>query len=220
MKLLFLVPCAVLMTGCGLVLGTQVQGSGKASTANYTVGKGQKLEPFTKIETSGSFDVEIQQGPQSDVVVSGDDNILPLVKLESKDGVLYVSITKGYSTHNDLVLKVTLPKVEGMTINGSGSAHLEGIHGDSVALAIEGSGDIYAKGDAESVAASIDGSGSIHADTLKVKSATTSISGSGSIDVDSSNTLAAEISGSGDINYKGDPKVTKAIDGSGGVNKL
>lgn len=222
MKSLALVLVGVVAaTGChglhGLHFGSSVQGSGKSATRKVSVGPGKEVKSFTKINTHGSFDVNVKIGAQSDLVVTGDDNIVKLVEFRVDGQTLHIKTTDSYSTHLGLKVDVTVPKLNGYSIDGSGDAVIAGAQGEELGLSISGSGSIRASGSSKKLSAAISGSGDIDASEVTADSASADISGSGTIKVGKSQALAAAIAGSGDILYKGKPSVSKSIHGSGDV---
>jgi hypothetical protein len=210
----------VASSGCKMICGTQIQGSGKPGTRNVTVGSGKTIGDFKRIEANGAFEIEVKQGPQSDIVITGDDNLVKIVELKLDGDTLKVGTTQDYSTHNKLKLSVTMPAIEGLQVNGSGDAIISGLSGGSSSLQINGSGEIKATGSATKIDAEINGSGDIDATGVTTEEAEASISGSGTIKVNATKTLDANVTGSGEIRYKGSPKVEKNVTGSGDVTPL
>jgi hypothetical protein len=218
MKWLLLIGvAAVSASGCK-VLHARIQGSGNLSTRTVAIGK--EVKPFTQIETNGAYDLIVSQGPQSDLKITGDDNIITAVKLTNEGDKLVIGMEDDYTSSNKLRIEVTMPKVAGIAINGSGTAKVAKIQGDNLALAINGSGEMDVDGAVEALDISISGSAEIDASDLRAADVQTSISGSGSIQTSAEKTLSASISGSGEIRYKGQPKVSKSIAGSGEVSPL
>lgn len=175
---------------------------------------------FTKVSSKGSFDVEIKQGSASDVVVEGDENIVKLVRLKVVGETLEIDTEGNYTTSTRLVVKITLPKIEGIDLSGSGNTTVSGVKADDLDVDISGSGNIKIDGTAKKLSASVSGSGVIDANTLEAKDADADISGSGSIKVFATKNLNVDIAGSGEVSYKGSPNLKKDITGSGEVKPL
>lgn len=189
-------------------------------TKTITAGPGKALASFTKVKSYGSFDVEIKQGPQSDVVIEGDENIVKIVECKVEGDALIIKTTENYTTSTKLVVKVTMPAIDGLDLSGSGSINASDVSGDKLAIDLSGSGDITVNGKVRSLTADISGSGGIEASALEAEDATVDIAGSGSARVFANGALTGEISGSGDIRYKGSPKLTKDINGSGEIERM
>lgn len=218
MKWLLLIGAAALMSSGCKVFHARIQGSGKLTTRNVEVGK--DIKPFTHIETNGAYELIVTQGPQGDLKITGDDNIVSAVKLTNEGEKLVIGMDDDYTSNNRLKIEVTMPTIAGIAINGSGGAKVAKVQGDDLQLAINGSGDMDVEGSVESLDISINGSAEIDASNLRAAEVQTSISGSGSIQTFAEKTLSASISGSGEIRYKGQPKVSKSIAGSGEVSPL
>jgi hypothetical protein len=202
-------------SGCHFVMDkASIQGSGKSATRVVD------MTGFSKIEANGAFDVEIRQGAKSELKVVGDDNLVKLVKFQNQDGVLTAGIDGNYSSKTGLKIIAVMPKVEGLTINGSGNGWLNDVQGDKLEMEINGSGEMKANGKVDNLAVQINGSGDIDASAVESKSASASISGSGSIRVNATNSLNAAVSGSGEVRYKGTPTVSKSVDGSGEIEPM
>lgn len=212
MKSIALVLAAsAIATGCSVVDMHRVHGSGVSAT------RAVQTSAFKRIETNGAFDLEVQQASKSDLKVIGDDNIVKLVKFENRGDTLVVWVDENYSADSKLRIVASMPMVEGIQINGSGSATIKDVKGDKLELEINGSGDISAVGNVKEFSAKINGSGDIDGSGVESDAASAAISGSGTIKVYANKSLSAAVSGSGDILYKGKPQVSKSIDGSGEV---
>jgi hypothetical protein len=192
----------------------RVVGSGTIETETRDV------EGFDEIAilTSGEVTVDVT-GTQS-LSVTTDDNILPLVTTESRDGTLTVGSRENtsYSPTDEVAYAVTATTFSGVTIRGSANVTVTGIDTDTFSVTVAGSGNVDLAGSADSLDISIPGSGRIDAEDLTVRSADISINGSGSAAVNTSDELDVTINGSGSVTYLGSPtNVSQSINGSGSV---
>jgi hypothetical protein len=200
-----------------------IVGSGHKATRTVAVGKGKSIAPFSKVLLTGAFDLDVKGGGQSDIKITGDDNLLSLVKLSVKGDTLIVETKEGANYSSKIGLKVSFSSssLNGVSISGSGDAKLTNFKADKAQFAISGSGDIQVVGQANSVDGSISGSGDIDLAKMPARSASASIAGSGTIKLNVTDKLSANISGSGDIRYAGKPKsVSKSVVGSGEIRPL
>jgi hypothetical protein len=200
---------AVGATGC---LGS-VKGNGHAQTET------RALTGFTKISNDTSFDVDIAQGDHFDVLVTTDDNLLPLVLTTVEGETLRIHADKPYSTAAQSTVRVALPSLRGVASAGSGDVTIHGISGGTaLELELAGSGALSFDGTAGDLDVSISGSGTA---TLRGKSAKLALNVSGSGAVDAVGLLATgasvAITGSGtaSLNVNGDAKINDQ--GSGNV---
>ena len=211
---------ASLLISCSVISGAcvfdSVAGSGKIVTEPRTV------SGFSAVSLSGSGQVTIEQTGMESLTVTTDDNLLPYIKTDVKGSTLELgfkdSMTSLMPTH-DIVFRLTVRKLEGLDISGSGKADAKGLDPDRVKIKISGSGEVLAQGTANDLDLGISGSGRYRGEDMRSKRATIDISGSGGAVVAASETLKADVSGSGSIEYIGDPQVTQHVSGSGSVHR-
>lgn len=203
-----LIACVVLVAGCN-VLDAE-PGNGKAGRQI------RALAPFHAVELSGSLVGDIAIGPTQSVEITGDENLLPLVETDVRDGALRVHTTKNVRPKLEIAVHVVVPAIDAVSLSGSCTAKVQG-QGDTLALSLSGSGSITASGKVGAL--SIQGSGSTKVDAaaLAADRVRVSISGSGAAEVAAATALDVDISGSGTVLYHGHPKVTKSVSGSGSV---
>lgn len=216
----------------------KIEGNGQLKKENRTMGH------FTKVSSSGSWDVMIAYGAEHSVQVEGDENLLSYIETKVEDNKLFIQPKKNSNlrSKNKIVVYVILPNLTGvylsgsgdmigkgnfsndgklsLAISGSGNIKLEINNAKSVDCSIAGSGKIQVAGKAETLLTSISGSGSVDAYSLYSNEVTARISGSGNAKVFANKTIDASISGSGNVHYKGAPEsIQKRTAGSGRVVK-
>lgn len=210
--------------------GPSIVGSGNV------VVEERSLTAFDQIETNGSFNVIISQGPDQIVEVEGDDNILSIISTRVRGGELEIRNTKNYRSNNQVTLYITIPVISSIQLLGSGSVFGETIiTGDLLDVELNGSGNVdleldYIKLEVECKGAGnfqmygstsqqeveIAGSGNYDARQLNSENCKIKIAGSGNGEVTVDNILEAEINGSGNITYFGNPAFVESnIHGSG-----
>jgi len=198
----------------------------------------RKLAEFDEIELRIAGDLHVTIGEPTPLELKGDDNILPLIETEVRDGRLVISTERPLKAKQTLLLKVTVADLKAAEIRGSGDMHIRGVDNESLSLGISGSGDLHFDGKTERLIASVAGSGDAHlvgkarqltvniagsgdvtAFGLEARTGSVSIAGSGDAKVSVAGSLSIMIAGSGDVHYAGDPKVSKVICGSGDIKK-
>jgi hypothetical protein len=227
----------LLFSSCQLFGFRHIEGNGVVATQTRNVSKANRLK------MAGSFDVEITQGPTVSVQIEGDDNILPYIIVEEREGFLVIKSKEyiSYSASNDIKVFITTPNLEEVILAGSGNiigkSKFSG--SDKLILKIAGSGDMKMEVNTPNVHSEIAGSGSItlngetkdesvkiagvgdyNADGLKAENAKVSIAGSGDVKVFAAEDLDVNIAGAGTVYYKGSPKVKQHVAGSGEVKKI
>ncbi|MBC3539508.1 head GIN domain-containing protein [Rufibacter sediminis] len=203
------------------------------------------LAAFQKISLAYPADVILRQGSSQSVKVEGDAEQLAQLVTEVENGRLIIKRIDqerdfNWSSNKDRVtIYITVPRVEALSVSGSGKIRGEGtFKGSSLDLAVSGSGNIQLAANVENVSSRISGSGSIELKgegqqstisvsgsgsmkgyQFKTSQANVSISGSGSCEVNATSSLKSSISGSGRVMYEGSPNVDSRVSGSGSVKK-
>lgn len=120
--------------------------------------------------------------------------------------------------HGRAVVGVALPEIQAVKLKGSGDITLLDLQQAGIELEIEGSGDITAYGQVESLTVVVAGSGDVDCSDLTANRASLSIAGSGDIEAFVRQSVTAQVVGSGDILVRGNPaQRTKQVVGSGDV---
>jgi len=214
-------------------IGPAVQGSGVVTTERRDVA------PFQRIEVDGAVDVVARAGAAPSLAVTGDDNLLPFVQTEVRDGTLHIDIERSYRSRRGLRVTLATPELESVSVGGSSEVQVTDVRGPSFALSVSGSSEVTAKGEvgrldvsvsgsgsigmsgrAEHVEASVSGSGDLDLYRVRSRTARVGVSGSGSVAVYPTERLEADVSGSGEVRYGGNPRTTTRISGSGSVSKV
>ncbi len=230
----FLAAIMLLSTGTSC---RRIKGNGNLQSENRQVANARK------VKLSGSYDVEITQGPVTSVKVEADENILPFIVTSEKNGVLTIRSEDNItlSTEHNIKVYITTDKLEMVTLAGSGNITGKNkfTGGDQLTLRIAGSGDMDIEANTPKVDAEIAGSGSItvkgetkdqhitivgsgnyNADQLKSENTVVKIVANGDAKVFADANLDINITGSGSVYYKGDAAIKQHIIGSGDIKKI
>jgi hypothetical protein len=211
------------------------------------VGQGEVVQKtltvsdFHGIEVEGAMDVELTQSAERSVVVEAQANIADLVTTEVKNGVWHLGTKEGYTTSKNFVVRVSVPSIDMIAMEGSGDLKGHGtfkmselalstagsgnisidVEAGNVNTAVSGSGDVKLGGSCTKLKVSVAGSGDVNAKGLRSATASVSVAGSGDVAVNTSEELNASIAGSGDVTYEGSPsRVRKDVSGSGEVRAV
>ena len=180
----------------------------------------RSLSEFTGVEISGMFSAKIRCGESPGITVSGDDNLIPLVKTEVRDSRLLVYVIQDIDPRTDLSVDITTPGVSSVSVSGLSSVELAKVQGKRLTLVLSGAGSMNAEGSVDNADLVITGAGRITTQKLAARNLGITMSGAGKADVFATDTLNVTISGAGSVNYYGNPReVTKSISGVGFVTK-
>lgn len=226
----------LLLSGC-FINDEKIKGNGNTSTETRSVSSADRIESL------GSFNVEIIVGSTPSVRIEGESNLIPYIITENTDGLLRIRVKKGYNIQTSRPLKifVTTPKLELVSLAGSGDIKGSGkfsgadkleldiagsgnisleVNTPKINADIAGSGDINLVGETRDLSIEIAGSGNFDGMNMMSENVNISIAGSGDVNVFADKKLDIDIAGMGDISYKGNAVVTKSIAGSGKIIKL
>jgi len=205
---------AGLICGCDPTGGARVVGSGNVITQTPTV------DAFEAVHFVGAFTVDVAVGKPSSVAITTDDNIMPLITTTVEGGTLVVRLTEHVKPSQSNLVKITVPSLVRLAVEGAASAKITDIAGPSFEFSSSGAGEVTATGAVDELTFHVSGAGSIDALGLEAKAVKVSISGAGSVQTHAVDTLDISLSGIGSVKYKGDPKVTKSVSGLGTVSKV
>jgi len=215
-----LLTVAVVLAGCGDISITfgddesNVKGSGKQATVTRAVG------PFTAIDATGIGRLTLRVGEDDSLKITADDNILPLIKSEVKDGVLVLSTKGATKSKTDIVFDVTAKTIKRLENSGTVSIDAKGFSGGDLAVETSGVGSITLAGRVDSLKAELSGVGSLEAEELVADRVKTSLSGVGSASVRAEKSISGSVSGVGSLTWKGAATdVSTSVSGIGRVSK-
>lgn len=172
------------------------------------------LEKFDKIEASASAVLQVAVGAsETSVVVTGDDNVVPLVKTTVVGGVLRIHAEEGHSNRLPVVVKIALPRLAAIETSGASRITVTGLSGERFRLDGSGSTQATISGAIDSLEIDISGAGRVNATNLAARRAEIVTSGAGHVEVNARDELRVSVSGVGKITYLGNPTITKTISG-------
>jgi hypothetical protein len=204
----------VLLAGCTIYVSDSLVGNGVATTSTRTV------DTFNEIELTGAARLEITIGALQPITLTGDENLLPLIKTEVASGKLTISSTEGYIAQTPLVIRIAVPDVTKLTLTGGGAVSLSGLQNSALSVLVIGAGELDLAGQTDQFTLSITGAGEVDALSLVAKAVNVSVTGAGDASVQASETLNVLIEGFGVVSYRGNPVVTPHISGLGSLEQL
>ena len=191
--------------------GVSTSGALKGSGRQQTIDR--KVSEFSSIESNGSFDIVYQQGVFA-LSLTGDDNIIPHVLTKIVDTTLVISMNKSYQSQHAIILNISAPFINAMTVKGSSDIKLQQIKTDNLHLKLSGSGDVFAEGRVNNLKIDIDGTVEGTFKQLMANNVTVDIDGMGDIELTALRKLNVNVSGVADVVFFGHPsQVNKNISG-------
>jgi hypothetical protein len=192
----------LLVSGCGFQV---VSGSGKIASETRNVSS------FNRVSLAGIGDVYLAQGPVESVRIEAEDNLIPYFDTSVLGSTLKIGIKDQYMGVSLLPTRpvkfyVTLPRIEAVTLAGSGNIFAGKIQAGGFAIALLGSGNISTDTlTATNLDMHLSGSGNINLGSVSASRVTANIAGSGNIQVETlaADTLSTKTAGSGNISLGG-----------------
>lgn len=216
-------------------------------TLSSSIASGQSRETrdvrgFTSVGFGISGELYIKIGPEFNLVMEGDRDVLKDIETIVRDGKLIIRKENWRLSFNNekVTINLTMPELEGVGVSGSGKVEIldkivaddldfgvsgsgklitSGLDVDRFVCGISGSGDVIlgSTGSIDRGEISISGSGGFSGEGIEIDDLEVHISGSGNCRCWAGDNLEAYISGSGNITYSGNPKVDAKVSGSGHV---
>ncbi|MGB3845923.1 MAG: head GIN domain-containing protein [Sphingopyxis sp.] len=192
--------------------------AGPQTTQNYA------LTGFTAVEVAGPDDVTIRQGNAFSISATGPKSEIDELDIKLDGTMLSIGRKReGFSFSRNgkgVKIAITMPKLDGVRLTGSGSLDADAVAGDAVKAVLTGSGDLkVAKLTGTSAEIKVSGSGDIEIAGGTVKSGDLGVTGSGDIDAGGlvAETLDVSVTGSGNVEAQATGKADISILGSGDV---
>ena len=193
--------------------GGGVRGSGTMATEMRDV------SGFSGVTLQASGDVIIDVGGSESLEIEAEDNLLPILTSEVRDGVLELGASESFSPTRGITYRIGAAALDEIVINGSTDVAASGVAADEFEAVINGSGSIDPEGTATKLSVQINGSGDFDGEGLVATTGQVRVAGSGSAVVNVTDNLNVVINGSGDVEYIGDPTLTQSIPGSGDISQ-
>lgn len=188
------------------------QGSGNVVTES------REVSDFTEVDLEGSGQVDLEVTGSETLSIEAEDNIIPLLETEVRDGRLHLGARSSVSPTTEIIYTMTATNLDGIAVSGSGQIKVVGVDSTDLRIKISGSGDVEVTGEVSGMlSVSISGSGGYSGEGLLAANGSVDVSGSGNAVVNVTDNLDISLSGSGDIEYIGEPSVDIDESGSGSV---
>jgi hypothetical protein len=219
-------------------IGPGERGSG------HVISQTREVSDFDSVSVSYPAEVLVKQGNAESLKIEAEDNLLPNLKTQVKNGTLeifykrengkHVNPTKtvkitivvkdlanvDFTSAGELTVENLKTDALDVSLSGAGNIKLDNIVVKALGVSLSGAGSSNASGTADDLNLSISGFGDFKGVDLHSQEAQVDISGAGSATVWVDNNLDAEISGAGSVSYYGSASVTKQVSGVGGVNHI
>ncbi len=233
---------STLLVSCGILSQAGVK---VLTPSNVLISENRNVSGFNAIEFSTFGKVNIMQGDQESLNISGPDNLVPEITttvnnktliIKTKDNITVSTLT----SENMLTFTIVVKDLTSLAVSGAGDVQVETLSTPSMAInlsgagkvtqnqittdnlkiSISGLGGIDVSGQATQTSIDISGAGNVNAPDLKIQTANVTISGLGGTTLWVTNQLTGNISGAGNVSYYGSPQTSTNSSGIGQFKSL
>ena len=218
-------------------------GPGERGSGNV-ISQTREVSDFDALSISYPAEVSIKQGSAESLKIEAEDNLLPNLKTQVRNGTLEIFYKRENGKHvnptRTVKISVVVKDLKNVDFTSAGNLVIDNLKGGDLDVSLSGAGDIKlnqvalkglsvslsgagsmtASGTADNLDMGISGFGDFKGADLHAKDARVNISGAGSATTWVDDNLEAEISGAGSISYYGSASVTKQVSGVGGINHI
>ena len=198
-----------------------------------------ELNDFTKVELSGSYDVELIKGEESSVTIETDENLFDFIKVEESGHYLVIETDGRIKATDGIRIYITYNEINGIYMGGAarittnetletdylevdmaGAGDVElAIIAKELTIDISGAGAVRLSGEVIDLEVGMSGAGDLEAHELRTRYCKVRISGVGNADIFVTDELEASVSGLGRVTYFGNPDyVNSDVSGLGKIS--
>lgn len=189
----------------GIITSGCKKGDGKIVKEARSVG------PFKGLEVEGVFQVNFRCGATSEVFVTADKNLHPLIETVVKGGKLHLTTTESYCTENSFVIDIAQKDLSSIAADGSSELVVDcsSFASDKLTVELGGTSTLKISGAVKSLDLHVQGTAEFDGSDLKADN----------VDVRASDATVARLNVSGKLTgsgtdasaiyYRGGPKVVQ-----------
>ena len=206
---------------------------------NHVITQNRTVTAFHAIKVSGGIDVELLQGKELKLQVEADENLVPLIRTEVKDGVLNIYHDESIRNAKTMKVHVTFQNIDAITASGGcdiiskqklgfATLRLDLSGGCDVKLdckagkldmLISGGCDVVLTGEAENCSINASGGCDVKASQFYLKDCTIDASGGSDVEINAKGELNMKASGASDITYFGKPaRIVQSAHGASDIH--
>jgi hypothetical protein len=196
----------LILAGCALVV----------ASAGTAFAEPRDHSGFTRVDASAGTDVTVTVGPNFSVDVSGPGANEVVTRV--RGGTLVVERPPGFhwGSWRDSEVRVTMPRVEGLSASSGAELIASGVNGGDVSLDSSSGADLRVSGTCGSFTADVSSGANIRAENLRCENGSIDASSGADARVYASGRLNVDASSGGGVLAYGDPNIGNIDLSSGG----
>lgn len=182
------------------------------------VSETRSLPTFHSVVNTVFADVLITQGPEEDIIIEAQQNILQELNTRVVNGELRITVDRCIDINQAIKVHITIPEIRNLALTGVGDMIAQNnFDVNNLRIALTGVGDFVLKGTTTSLDIALTGVGNVRSFQLISTDCDVLISGTGDAEVFVNHQLNVIITGTGSVFYKGNPLINSTITGIGSV---
>jgi len=228
--------------GAALVLDDSHDEAMRVASEDDPDARTYDLAPFEQVVTFGAHDVVITYGETQSVRAEGPRDALAGLEVAVNDGRLTIRpngipAMTNWAGFGEVTYYVTLPRLESVSVAGTGEVSVERVEGESFSgsvngpgeltiealqvdkaeFSIRGPGELAAAGTAGRTRVTIQGPGEVDAADLTTKTAMVTVNGPGELELTVDEDARVSVTGGGNVDIGGTASCTVSRAGTGNV---
>jgi len=186
--------------------------------SRFSISESRPTSGFDGVDIRDGIDVAIYAAPYFEIVVTGDDNIVPFIDTDVRGGTLRISMDGGCYQDYDAFVEVYMPEVVYIETRQGSDVLVEGYYGQrELTVDARGTGDVTLVGYVDELFLDKSGTGEIYGYGLETLVTYLDKKGPGDLEILALDEIVGEMSGTGDLYYRGYPAISLEKSGAGDI---
>ena len=201
-------------TACNVsvTFGDGIEGSGVIVSETFDV------DDFDEIRIESAFEVTVEVGPDTSVVVRADDNVIDQLIVEVDGDELRLGLDESLR-NGTLEATVTMPSLRSATVSGASEVAITGVDAADLDVDVSGASEVTASGRAAALRLDASGASDVRFDGLVVDTARVEISGASDVGLENASMVRGELNGASDLTVSADADASLDVNGASTLNR-
>jgi hypothetical protein len=212
----------LLIIGLAAMIAAPMCNNSSNGPSEYVIGSGnvvtenRQVSGFYGIAVSGIGEVIVERTGSESLTITSDDNILPHLESEVRNGILYLGPESNVSLtpSEGIVYRLTADTFDEINVSGAVAVMASGIDTELLDTNMSGACTIQTEGKADSQDIATSGSSVYNGENLDSRTVNINVSGTSHIVVRVSEILRGLVNGAALVEYIGNPTVNVTVSGA------
>jgi len=212
-----------LLSGCGHTDGvTSVNPAGGIVGSGVLASESRPVSGFDGVTVDAPLHVVLTQGGSESLLVTADDNVLPLVQSEVRGGRLFLGLVphSRLTLTREVLCRVTVAEIRDVDASGAARVEMQGVDAVDLGVRLSGAAVGSASGAVGRLTLDVTEASRWNAADLRGRTVVAGVSGASYALVRVVESLVANLSGASTLEYAGDPAVEQTVSGSSVLRRV